>query len=85
MVVKHPIHELIKRKLMNTLKDCLVLIIHRGAPNDEKLIDGASITQVKKSGFFYREAGKEVFIPAHRIKEVRSKSRHNQPNSRNRR
>ena len=56
------------------LKDFVVVVLHRGAPNDRREIDGSLIISVKKDGFWYRNfQGEEVFIPAHRIIELRLK------------
>ena len=47
-----------------------VVILHRGAPEDRKVILGSSITQVKKSHFYYKDGGKGSFIPLHRVLEI---------------
>lgn len=52
------------------LKDLRVVITHRGALNDEKVIPGSKIIKVEKSGFYYKEKDEEVFIPGHRIKRI---------------
>lgn len=56
------------------LKDMIVVILHRGAVNDRKEIDGERITKVQKDGFFYLNRYDEtIFIPAHRIRELKQK------------
>ncbi|MDD5181993.1 MAG: RNA repair domain-containing protein [Candidatus Nanoarchaeia archaeon] len=56
------------------LKDFIVVIRHRGAENDRKEIDGERITKVQKDGFFYLNRHEEkIFIPAHRILELKRK------------
>lgn len=46
-----------KLKWTGKLGDCKVVILHRGAPKNEKLILGKDITEIKKSHFLYREEG----------------------------
>jgi uncharacterized protein (UPF0248 family) len=49
-----------------------VVILHRGAPRDRKLIPGSRITEVKKSYLVCRDgANRKVTIPLHRVLEVR--------------
>ncbi len=60
-----------KLKWTDGLGDCEIIILHRGAPGNRKVISGKSITQVKKSYFYYREGKDEIFIPLHRILEIR--------------
>jgi uncharacterized protein (UPF0248 family) len=53
-----------------------ILIIHRGAPGDRKLIPGGLVIQVKRGHIVCRnqdaeEPDREVTIPLHRILEVR--------------
>ncbi len=47
-----------------------VVILHRGAPGDRKVIPGSSITQVKKSHFYYKDGDRESFMPLHRVLEI---------------
>lgn len=54
-----------------TLKECEIVIRHRGAPNDELAISGNKVTEIKRSYFSYQGAEGEVTIPMHRILEVR--------------
>jgi uncharacterized protein (UPF0248 family) len=53
------------------LQAARVVILHRGAPGDRKVIPGSRITQVKKSHFYYKDGGRESFMPLHRILEIR--------------
>jgi len=56
------------------LKDFIVVILHRGAKDDRKEIDGERITKVQKDGFYYLNRHDEtIFIPAHRILELKQK------------
>ena len=55
------------------LKECEIVIRHRGAPNDELAVPGSKITEVKRSYFSYISEEGEVTIPMHRILEVRKK------------
>ncbi len=48
-----------------------IVIRHRGAPQETKVIPGSKVTQVKKSHFYYKEGGSEGFIPLHRVLEIR--------------
>jgi hypothetical protein len=48
-----------------------IVFVHRGAPGDVKTVSGASITQLKRSHFYYKDNGRETHIPNHRIVEVR--------------
>jgi len=59
------------------LEDCEIIILHRGAPGDKKLIPGKSVTEVKKSYFYYRNCkdGRETYIPLHRVLEIRLKGK----------
>ncbi len=61
-------------KWTGKLPACDVVILHRGAPADRKVINGRRITQVKKSFFYYKdkEGGDERFIPMHRVMEIRA-------------
>ncbi len=61
-----------KLKWTGKLQDCRLVILHRGAPGDEKPILGKQITEVKKSHFLYREEGRkeETYIPMHRVLRV---------------
>jgi len=60
-----------KLKWTNRLDNCEIVIRHRGAENDEKVIEGGTLTEVKRSYFSYMERGKEVTIPMHRILRIK--------------
>ena len=54
------------------LSDFKIVVRHHGAPNDMKIILGKSITKIQKDGFWYiNNLGDEIFIPAHRIIELK--------------
>lgn len=59
-------------KWTGKLRDCEIIILHRGAPEDKKIIQGEKVTEVKKSYFLYKNE-REVFIPLHRVLEIRLK------------
>lgn len=55
-------------------EDFEVHILHRGAPNDIKVIPATSITEVLRSCFKFRDLdGDEKVIPYHRILLVRDR------------
>ena len=60
-----------KLRWSGELKECEILIRHRGAPNDELAISGDKITELKKRYFSYQGEEEEISIPMHRILEVR--------------
>jgi len=55
------------------IRDAEVVIVHRGAPDDRKTIQGKDITHVGKHYFYYISGKHEVCIPLHRILEVKWK------------
>lgn len=57
-------------KWTGKLPQCHVIILHRGAPENRKTIEGRKITQIKKSHFYYKENYDEKFIPLHRVMEI---------------
>jgi uncharacterized protein (UPF0248 family) len=59
-------------KWTGKLRNCEVVILHRGAERDRKTIKGGCITEVKKGYFLYKNR-EETHIPMHRILEVRVK------------
>jgi len=59
-----------KLKWTGKLHEAEIVIVHRGAPGDRKILKGSSIIQIKRSYFVYRNS-KEVFIPMHRVCEIR--------------
>lgn len=54
-----------------SLKECEIVIRHRGAPDDQMSISGDKVTEIKRSYFSYMSEEGEVTIPMHRILEVR--------------
>ena len=60
-----------KLKWTKKLDGCEIIILHRGAKDNKKKIFGNEITEIKKSYFCYRHGNKEIFIPLHRVLEVR--------------
>ncbi len=56
------------------LKNFIIVIKHRGAPGDKREILGERINKIQKDGFWYvNEFDEEIFIPAHRIIEIKEK------------
>jgi len=49
-----------------------VVILHRGAPNNKKKINGDHITEIKKGSFSYMDTvtRNETYIPMHRVLEI---------------
>jgi uncharacterized protein (UPF0248 family) len=67
---RHPLLILLRAKHdpeFAKLSDLEIVIRHRGAPEDKKLVSGGRIARVSRRGFWIEE----TFIPAHRILEVR--------------
>ena len=65
-------------KWVGGLEDCEIVILHRGAPEDRKIISGKDVTEIKKSYFYYKDGknhGTETRIPMHRILEVKLKGK----------
>lgn len=61
-----------KLKWTGRLKGSEIVILHRGAPGNKRVINSEQITEIKKSHFMYKDdKGFEVFIPMHRILEIR--------------
>ncbi|MDH5815860.1 MAG: RNA repair domain-containing protein [Candidatus Nezhaarchaeota archaeon] len=72
------------RELLNKIKwydklnpeDFEVHILHRGAPNDVKVIPATNITEVLKNCFKFRDQdGNETVIPYHRVLLIRDRVR----------
>ena len=53
------------------LKELEVVIIHRGAPGNLKVIKGASITDVAPRAMMVLEGDEESVIPYHRVRIIR--------------
>lgn len=60
-----------KLKWTGKLGEVEIVIIHRGAKDNKKIIYGSSVTEIKRSHFCYMERGKEIYIPNHRVLEIR--------------
>jgi uncharacterized protein (UPF0248 family) len=73
------VYNLLNRlKWTNKLMDCEVVVLHRGAKDNKKTIPGTRITEIKKGYFLYSKDSdkkQEVYIPMHRILEVRLENR----------
>jgi len=54
-----------------SLEDVKITYIHRGAPGDAVTIDGRLVQRLERSHFIIERSGREVWIPYHRIVEVR--------------
>jgi len=60
-----------KLKWKGGLERCEIIILHRGAPEDRKTIQGSQVTDLDRHYFYYTEKGRETTIPLHRIRELR--------------
>ena len=55
-------------------EDYEVLIVHRGAPGNVRVIPASSITEVLSGGFKFRDLnGDEKVIPYHRVLLIRNR------------
>jgi len=61
----------IKWSLDGGLSDCEIVIEHRGAPGNLKVIKGGNIRDIAPRALIVQEEGEEVIIPFHRIREIR--------------
>lgn len=54
------------------LSDCEIEILHRGAPNDRKVIKGINIKDIAPRAIVYQENADEgeVIIPYHRVRAI---------------
>ena len=57
-------------KWTGKLDGCEIMVLHRGAENDKKIISGDKITEVRKTYFSYDNGREEVTIPFHRVLEI---------------
>lgn len=70
------------RDLLNMLKwkpgeglgNYEIVVVHRGAPGDAKVIDGSTVVDVARRALVYLDEGEETVVPFHRVIEVRLKS-----------
>ncbi|MCD6590396.1 MAG: DUF504 domain-containing protein [Candidatus Aenigmarchaeota archaeon] len=60
-------------KWTGRLNNAEITFIHRGAENNLKTVEGDKILEVKKTHFTYKSNGKEIYIPNHRVIEIRLK------------
>ena len=60
-----------KLKWTGRLEGCEIVILHRGAPDDKKVIKGSQLTEVKRGYFSFEAGGRETTIPNHRVLEIR--------------
>ncbi|MCX8204387.1 MAG: RNA repair domain-containing protein [Candidatus Nezhaarchaeota archaeon] len=60
-----------KLKWTRGLSKCVILVRHRGAPGDVRELKGEFVKEVGKDHLVYIEEGVEVYIPYHRVLEVR--------------
>ncbi|MEM5812133.1 MAG: RNA repair domain-containing protein [Candidatus Aenigmatarchaeota archaeon] len=64
-----------KMKWTGNLGKCDIIILHRGAPKDRKLIKGSLVTGLDRHYFYYSENGRETTIPLHRVLEIWSEGK----------
>ncbi len=62
-----------KLKWTGKLAGAKVIFIHRGAKDDRKTVSGRKIISIKRSHFYYKDNDHEIFIPNHRVVEIRMK------------
>jgi uncharacterized protein (UPF0248 family) len=72
MVLGFAANLLNRLKWTKRLPESEVVILHRGAPKDQKRIKGDHITEIQKGSFSYVdfETKKETRIPMHRVLEI---------------
>ncbi len=57
-------------KWTGKLDSCEIAIVHRGAKDNRKMIDGKQVTTVKKGYFCFKDGHQEIYIPNHRVIEI---------------
>ena len=72
MVLGFAANLLNRLKWTKRLPESEVVILHRGAPKDRKMIKGDHITEIRKGSFSYMDfdSKKESHIPMHRVLEI---------------
>jgi uncharacterized protein (UPF0248 family) len=65
-----PFDILNKIKWTSGLEKCEIVILHRGAPDNRKIISGNKIIDIKRDRFWYINR-EETVIPMHRILEIK--------------
>ncbi|MCZ7355531.1 MAG: RNA repair domain-containing protein [Candidatus Methanoperedens sp.] len=64
---KHPRPILNEIKWRFDLNKCKVYYIHRGAPEDTKIVDGGTIKKIDRAFLILEGKEQDVYIPYHRI------------------
>ncbi|MBI4182120.1 MAG: DUF504 domain-containing protein [Candidatus Aenigmarchaeota archaeon] len=59
-----------KLRWQGKLPESRIVILHRGAPGDRKVVPGAVVTEVTKGHFLFAEREGETHIPYHRVREI---------------
>jgi len=62
-------------KWQDKLHEAEIIIVHRGAPENRKIIKGSRITELKKGYFYYKSENREIYIPLHRVVEIRQRGK----------
>jgi uncharacterized protein (UPF0248 family) len=72
MVLSFVSNLLNRLKWTDRLPESEIVILHRGAPKDRKMIKGDNITEIRKGSFSYMDfdTRKEFHIPMHRVLEI---------------
>lgn len=72
MVLSFVANLLNRLKWTDRLPESEIIILHRGAPKDQKKIKGDHITEIRKGSFSYMDfdSKKESHIPMHRVLEI---------------
>ena len=72
LVLMNPLREQLNRHKWQSkdLDKITLVVVHRGAPNDEAFVNGADIDAIREDGV--QLSGEDgAFIPYHRIKLIR--------------
>lgn len=75
MPKKHKLRDVFNRFLWNRRlnpEDYTVTFTHRGAAGDRRTVSCSRVVKVGGSWFLYQEGATEVFIPFHRVLEVKN-------------
>ena len=67
---KHPRDIFNEIKWRFDLAKCKVHYIHRGAPDDMKIVDGSLIMDIGRSFLVLHGAFEDVYIPYHRVLRI---------------
>ena len=72
---KHPRDIFNEIKWRFDLRMCKIYYIHRGAPDDTKIVDGSAIKNIDRSFLILEGVKEDVYIPYHRIFRIEFNNR----------